>query len=675
MAEGIQQRFEERYKRDIGRARTAPVHSYEMALRLRKSVKNVIAAREKKHKALKPLQKIEALRLYRNNKRYHSFDEAEIYGCLMKIAELDFKYIMQCRWGEEFAEELLAGEDNLAKCGMAELYSDYEKKVYSRVGAEVAALLKLQEEDMNALKPRGERRFILHIGGTNSGKTHMAIERLKQADKGVYAGPLRLLALEVYDKLLDAGVACSMITGQEQYNTENSRCTSATVEMVDPYGSYDVAVIDEVQMINDPYRGHVWLNLILHLRADEIHLCMAPEVESIICSLLDSNNENYEIVRHERNTELVFEDRPYNINSDITKGDALILFSKREVLDIAARLEQRGIKVSTIYGSLPPQIRKMQFDMFLSGDTEVVVATDAIGLGVNLPIRRIVFMNVFKFDGMGRRQLNEYEIRQIAGRAGRRGIYDCGYVTALSRNNVQWLKEQYGQSHQVDYVRIGFPKSLLDIKGPLDVILEEWDKIQPEKASVRKIDIKEYVSRYRLLYPYRKRIEGFEDNRRLFDLVSCDVDINNDECIKLWKHYCLTYNADKELDFPGLESVCAPTMLEKAELYYKQLDLYNQFSRRMGKKLDEEQLEKAKCDTERLINEELLKNKEDYLKRCSSCGKILPMVYRGKYCIPCEQRRTARRGGQWSAGERFLRSASRGGGAGEKTGQKTGQVP
>lgn len=111
----------------------------------------------------------------------------------------------------------------------------------------------------------------------------------------------------------------------------------------------------------------------------------------------------------------------------------------------AARLEKKGIKVSTIYGSLPPQIRKKQFEMFLSGETEVVVATDAIGLGVNLPIRRIVFMNIYKFDGMSTRLLNEYEIRQIAGRAGRKGLYEQGYV----------------MSHQINYVRIGFPSTLL----------------------------------------------------------------------------------------------------------------------------------------------------------------------------------------------------------------------
>lgn len=643
MTQDILQTFDEKYKKDIGSAKVAPVRSYETAIRLKNSVANSIAASERKQTALKQLQKLEALRLYRNNLRYHKFDDDEVYGYLLKIEELDIAYINQCRWGDEFLQQVLKSGRNLAKCGLTDMYRSFELTVRRNVGKDVARLLKLEVNNIYELKHPGERRFILHIGGTNSGKTFTAIERLKCARKGVYAGPLRLLALEVYDKMSDAGVACNMITGQEQYYTENSRCTAATVEMVNPYESYDVAVIDEVQMINDLYRGHLWLNLILNLQADEIHLCMAPEVEKIICSILDNNNEKYEIVRHERGTELVFEEEPYNINTDITRGDALILFSKREVLDVAARLEREGIKVSTIYGSLPPQNRKRQFDMFLSGETEVVVATDAIGLGVNLPIRRIVFMNTLKFDGMRRRQLTEYEIRQIAGRAGRRGIYDCGYVTALNKGNITWLKEQYGLSNQVEYVRIGFPKELLDIDGPLDIILEEWDRIQPNTRSVRKIDIKEYVQRYRMLYPYRNKIVDFDNNRTLFELISCDIDVNNEECARLWRYYCLTYTADMSLKFPELEKIWAATLLEKAEIYYKQLDLYNQFSRRIGKTLDERRLEKAKSDTEKLINEELARNKESYLRRCLNCNNILPVSYRGKYCIICERDRAGQK--------------------------------
>ena len=637
MTEDARKVFDKRYINDIEKAKIKPIHSYGMAARIKKSVENGIEVSEKKGLALKALQKTEALRLYRNNQIFHKFDNQEVCNYLKRIADLDFEYISRCRWSEEFLEYLLNSQDNLAKNSVYELYGRYVRHITDKLDDEVADVLKLQANDTDELKHHGERRFILHIGGTNSGKTYTAIERLKSAAKGVYAGPLRLLALEVYDKMVEAGVPCNMVTGQEQYYTDNSRCIAATVEMVEPYAMYDIAVIDEVQMINDPYRGHIWLNLILRLQADEIHLCMAPEVENVVCSILDNYNEKYEIIRHERTTQLIFEDRPYNINTDITRGDALILFSKKEVLDVAARLEQKGIKVSTIYGSLPPQIRKRQFEMFLSGETEVVVATDAIGLGVNLPIRRIVFMNISKFDGAHRRQLNEYEIRQIAGRAGRRGIYDYGYVTSTSWGNIDILKEQYGMNHQVCYVRIGFPVALLDIDGPLDIILEEWDRLQPESSTVRKIDIKEYVLKYRMLYPHRKRIEGFDDNRRLFELLSCDMDINNEQCAGLWLSYCPNYNADVSLEFPEFDNVYAVTLLEKAESYYKQLDLYSQFSRRMGKITEEERLETAKQDTEKLINEELNGNKKNYLRRCLRCNNILPVSYKGKYCGRCEQ--------------------------------------
>lgn len=627
-----------KYQEDLLHAKVKPIGSKEQAERMLGALSQYVDAKNKRPSPFSRAMKLECIRLVRNNRRYHNQEDGVIEAFYTRLTELDLEYIEECEWNDEFAGYLLASSCNLAKWNVTEQYKKFRSGVYARIHSEVEALLRADRESAVSMEKKLNRHFILHIGGTNSGKTYMAIERLKTAKHGVYAGPLRLLALEIYDKMTEAGVPCSMITGQEQYETAGSRVAAATVEMVQPYEGYDIAVIDEVQMINDPYRGHMWLNLITRISAEEIHLCMAPEVERIVTGLLTQNGEDYEIIRHERNTELIFETERYNINTDIKRGDALILFSKKEVLDVAARLEQRGVAVSTIYGNLPPQTRKRQFEMFLKGETEVVVATDAIGLGVNLPIRRIVFMATMKFDGKERRYLNEYEVRQIAGRAGRRGIYDQGYVTALSVNNIQWLKERYHMDHQLEYARIGFPKALLDIQGPLDVILEEWDRIQPEYEMFRKIDIKETLRKYRILYPLRNRIQAFSDNRELFDIVSCDVDLGNEECIRLWKNYCLNYNGDTSLKFPKMENIWAATLLEKAETYYKQLDLYNQFSRRMGKNMEEEHLARARVEAERLITEELGRSKENYLRRCQRCGKLMPMEAWGKYCGDCEER-------------------------------------
>ena len=130
------------------------------------------------------------------------------------------------------------------------------------------------------------RRFILHIGPTNSGKTHDALERLKTGLHGAYFGPLRLLALEVYDRMNTEGVPCSMITGEETLEIPGAVCQACTVEMLNDHEYFDIAVIDECQLVADPHRGHNWTRAILGIRAEEIHLCMAPEAEDIIVQMI-----------------------------------------------------------------------------------------------------------------------------------------------------------------------------------------------------------------------------------------------------------------------------------------------------------------------------------------------------------------------------------------------------
>ena len=222
------------------------------------------------------------------------------------------------------------------------------------------------------------------MGPTNSGKTHEALERLKECRHGAYFGPLRLLALEVYDKLNTEGLSCSMVTGEETLEVPGAVCQSCTVEMLNDHEYFDIVVVDECQMIADPYRGHNWTRAVLGLRAEEIHLCMAPEAEDIVVQMIKRCGDRYRVVRHKRNTRLTMEKKPYNLKRDLKKGDALIVFSKKSVLALAAHLENEGIHCSVIYGSLPPATRREQVRRFLARETEVVVSTDAIGMGLNL---------------------------------------------------------------------------------------------------------------------------------------------------------------------------------------------------------------------------------------------------------------------------------------------------
>ena len=177
--------------------------------------------------------------------------------------------------------------------------------------------------------------------------------------------------------------------------------------------------------------------------------------------------------RYERKTELICEDRPFVFPDDVREGDALIAFSKKSVLDVAGRLEEAGVSSSVIYGSLPPEIRRRQTRLFNRGKTKVAVATDAIGMGLNLPVRRIVFLQADKFDGTSRRPLRTPEIKQIAGRAGRYGIYNKGYVSAMGEQELEYIRERFEAPEEpLTQVNLGFPQVLLDINAPLDELMK-----------------------------------------------------------------------------------------------------------------------------------------------------------------------------------------------------------
>ena len=483
-----------------------------------------------------------------------------------------------------------------------------------------------------------ERKFVLHVGPTNCGKTYQALERLKTAENGVYLGPLRLLALEVYEKMTDAGIPCTMLTGEECIYQENSRIVSSTIEMLDISGYYDIAVIDEAQMIADEERGHSWTRSILGLKAKEIHICMSASAEKVITHLISLCNDTFVKNVYERKTPLVYEDKPFVFPDDVREGDALIVFNKRSVLDIAGRLEREGIRSSVIYGSLPPEIRRRQMHLFNEKENRVIVSTDAIGMGLNLPVKRIVFLQNMKFDGKEKRLLKVPEIRQIAGRAGRFGIHDVGYVTAMDEEAWEFIRDRYAAPEkEIDKVSLGFPHVLLDMTEPLDTILTVWKSVEAYEP-FEKINIDDILFLYERAYRDRKEIDGFEDKHVLYRMLTCSIDVKNRDIVDLWLEYCKTYTADVSVMFPSL-SFCFDRGLAKYETYYKMLDLYHQFSVRMGKVLDEERLNSEREKTEDRIMRFLTSKKSDYIEKCKYCGRALPLGYEFKVCEDCYGKR------------------------------------
>ena len=515
------------------------------------------------------------------------------------------------------------------------LYPKFRRyKVRNRILELVPARPEMEFAEVRELR----RHFIFHIGPTNSGKTFQALERLKEAACGVYLGPLRLLALEVYERMNEMGVPCTMRTGQECIEEENSRVTASTIEMADFDENYDIAVIDEAQLVADTDRGHSWTKAVLGLRAEEIHICMSPAAEQVICHLVGLCGDDYEVRRYERKTELICEDRPFVFPDDVREGDALIAFSKKSVLDVAGRLEEAGVSSSVIYGSLPPEIRRRQTRLFNRGKTKVAVATDAIGMGLNLPVRRIVFLQADKFDGTSRRPLRTPEIKQIAGRAGRYGIYDKGYVSAIGEQELEYIRERFEAPEEpLTQVNLGFPQVLLDINAPLDELMKIWYSVTPSEPFVKE-NIDEALYLYEQAKKCRNMIDGFENKHLLYRMITCPIDIKDRKVVALWLNYCKTWSADVSLERPVLRREKKGGILQY-ETYYKQLDLYYQFSHRMQKEIDEEWLAAEREKTEMQIMNYLAKGKQNYIARCRYCGKLLPLGSPFQVCDRCYGRK------------------------------------
>lgn len=517
------------------------------------------------------------------------------------------------------------------------LFTLYPAYRQHKVKNKILELVPMRPEMEFAEVRQMHRHFILHVGPTNSGKTFRSLERLKLARCGVYLGPLRLLALEVYEQMNKYGVPCTMRTGQECIEEEDSRVVASTIEMADFDENYDLAVIDEAQMVTDPDRGHSWTKAILGIRAGEIHICMSPAAEQAVIHLIELCGDDYEVERYERKTALICEDEPFVFPDDVQKGDALIVFSKKSVLDVAGRLEEQKINASVIYGSLPPEIRRRQMHQFNRGKTKVVVATDAIGMGLNLPVRRIVFLQVEKYDGISRRPLFVSEIRQIAGRAGRFGIYDCGYVNAMGREELRYIRERFeAEEEPVRQVNLGFPQILLDIEAPMDELLKIWHDVTPTEPFVKE-NIDEALYLYEQAKRCREMIDGFENKHMLYRMITCPIDIKDRFVVSLWLEYCKTYTADVSLEKPVLRRDKSRGIMQY-ETYYKQLDLYYQFSHRMQKVIDEEWLENEREKTEMAIMRYLTKGKYQYIARCKYCGKLLPLGLAFQVCDRCYRR-------------------------------------
>ncbi|XP_053946950.1 ATP-dependent RNA helicase SUV3 homolog, mitochondrial [Anastrepha ludens] len=297
------------------------------------------------------------------------------------------------------------------------------------------------------------RKIVFHAGPTNSGKTYHAMERFLTAKSGVYCGPLKLLATEVFNKANERGTPCDLVTGEERKFGINEDTPAShvacTVEMTSVNTPYEVAVIDEIQQLRDPQRGWAWTRAFLGLIADEVHVCGEAGALELLQKICETTNETVEVNNYERLTELTVEDSALGSLDYIQPGDCIVCFSKNDIYSVSREIEARGKEVAVIYGGLPPGTKLAQAAKFNDPDNscKVMVATDAIGMGLNLSIRRIIFYSIIKpaMNEKGEREVDTISVSsalQIAGRAGRyRTQWEHGYVTTFKSDDLQVLRK------------------------------------------------------------------------------------------------------------------------------------------------------------------------------------------------------------------------------------------
>ena len=481
------------------------------------------------------------------------------------------------------------------------------------------------------------RHFILHIGPTNSGKSYDAIEALKKAESGIYLAPLRLLAYEKYEELNEAGCWCSLKTGEEEVIVPRASVQSSTIEMLDFLKQYDVAVIDEAQMIADPQRGSSWTMALLGVQARTVHVCLAPEAEEAIKSIIRACDDTFEIVRHKRFVPLRYEDEsPVVFPKKVERGTAFIVFSRRDVHAVAGELQRNGYRCSVIYGALPLDVRRNEVKRYVAGDTDIVVATDAIGMGLNLPIKRIVFLKTSKFDGMQLRDLTLSEVKQISGRAGRYGMFDEGLVS--TEDDERLVKRALtARLPQIKEARIGFPFSLIGIEGSVSQLMRKWCEIEA-KPGFEVADLSREIA----LAEELERETG--DKTLVYRFVMFPFDDNNRDLKDVWYKLFRTEKKGKERTFMSLlpHEPGEDDSLEDLELAFKLCDLlYHYADAFVGKDTGElYTIARKKNRISEVIMEKLSKEKLR-MRTCRICGRPLPFTHKRDICQRCAAQQSA----------------------------------
>ncbi|MBD1172295.1 helicase [Pelagibacterales bacterium SAG-MED05] len=323
------------------------------------------------------------------------------------------------------------------------------------------------------------QKIVALLGPTNTGKTYVAIEKMLQFDSGIFGLPLRLLAREVYDTCVKKiGLdKVALITGEEKIVPSSADYFICTVESMPKNKTVDFVAIDEIQMCADRERGHIFTERLLHSRGEKLTMFLGSQV---MASIINDLIKNVEFEKKERFSKLSY--AGYKKISRLDRKVAIIAFSIEEVYAIAELVRRQKGGAAVIMGSLSPKTRNSQVGLYQSGDVDYLIATDAIGMGLNMDIDEIYFSNLKKFDGKKTRRLNLIEMSQIAGRAGRYkndgGFGTTGDCESLNSDEIENIEKHHLPETKIIYWR----NSKLDFKSPNKLISSL--ELKPDKKNL-----------------------------------------------------------------------------------------------------------------------------------------------------------------------------------------------
>jgi ATP-dependent RNA helicase SUPV3L1/SUV3 len=485
---------------------------------------------------------------------------------------------------------------------------------------------------------RKSQEVILHVGPPNSGKTHDALNALAQAGSGWYLAPLRLLAYEAFDRLNRRGILCNLLTGEEQINVPGAQVTAATIEMFNSERSGECVVIDEAQMLADADRGWAWTRAMMDATSPQIHMIASKIAQNLVEQMAKAASLPLRLVEHERLTPIRVAENPYKLDQ-LPPQTILVAFSRRTVLELKNELENHGRRVSVVYGSLPPEVRRKQSDRFASRETEICVATDAVGMGLNLPADHVVFYEIEKFDGRAIRKLEPIEVQQIGGRAGRYGFSEYGEVGALDRLDHRFVRQMFHKDATVlTHARIAPTLQDLEvIPGPLAQKLLEWSQLRSipkELKSIIKIaEMEERIILAQMLTDKEVETIGLAAAVRLINAPTreasrwywrrCAKSIIDGDPMPLPPEPPESISNTRDLDLIESSVNYADIYLwlghrYEFEAFAPDLDIVRDERRDWSEQIDNALLEKIKN-----------------VRVCSNCGRVLPVGYKYGLCQNC----------------------------------------